>query len=186
MPVNFGFDNPLLKTWLLLHQTYNLVLKCEDATFAKEGLTTQQHAVLIAIKYISDPVTLTGVSSWLDRRINSISLIVDRMEKGGWVKRTRGLRDRRSVRLVITKKGKEVLEQATISGWGLTKEILSNLSEEELRTLTSLLERIRVKAFKYLNPGEVMEEIKTNETENMPRFMASIRRRESRDRLSGC
>ena len=134
MPVKFGFENPFMMAWLLLHQTYNLVLKCEDQVFAKHGLTTEQHAVLLAIKYIDDPVTPTDVARWLDRNTNSISLIVERMVKAGLVRRIRDLRDRRSVRLVITSNGKEILDRATVAGWELVQEILSRLSEEERHT----------------------------------------------------
>lgn len=78
MPVKFGFKNPFMMTWLLLHQTYNSILKCEDRVFSKHGITTEQHSVLIAIKYIKPPVTPTEVARWLDRNTNSVSLIVDR------------------------------------------------------------------------------------------------------------
>jgi len=151
------------------------VLKCEEVVFGKIGLTPQQHAVLIAIKYINDPVKPTDVARWLDRNTNSITLIIDRMEKDGLVKRIRDLRDRRSLRLVMTQKGKEVLEQATVPGWELVQELLSCLSEEDMETFNGLMEKVREKAFQYLYPGEVMEEITTpNEAENMARFLARI------------
>ncbi len=185
MPVRFTFDNPLLRTWLLLHQTYNLVVKAEDAVFAKVGLTTQHHAVLIAMKYIESPVTPSDIAHWLDRNTNTITTLVDRMEKDGLVKRARDLRDRRSVRLVMTEKGKEVLDQATVLGWQLVQDILQGLSEEELRALTRLLEAVRGKAFDYLNPGEVMEEVKPkDEAQNMARFLARMANQDISERGS--
>jgi len=62
MPVKFQFTDQRLKAWILHHQTYNLVFKCEEAVFAEAGLTTQKHAVLAAINYIDDPVTVTEVA----------------------------------------------------------------------------------------------------------------------------
>jgi len=175
MPVKFAFDNPLLRAWLLLHQTYNLILKSEDAVFAKVGLTTQQHGVLMAIKYIQDPVTPTDVSNWLDRNPNGISMLLYRMEKDGLVSRVRDLRDRRSVRLVITERGNEIFGQATIIGWQLVEKMLSDLPEEDLWTLISLLEKVREQGFKNLNLGEAMEEIKIkNEAQNIARFLAKM------------
>jgi len=175
MSVKFTLDNPLLKAWLLLHQTYNLVLRSEDAVFAKVGLTTQQHAVLMAIRYIQAPVTPTDVANWLDRNPNGISMLLDRMVKDGLVNRIRDLHDRRSVRLVITEKGQETFEQATIIGWQLVEKILSVLPEEDLRRLISLLEKVREQAFENLNPSEVMEEIKIkNEGRNMARFFTKM------------
>ena len=77
----------------------------------------------------------------------------------GWLKE-RDLRDRRSLRVVMTDKGKIVLEQATIVSWQLVQEILSRISEEELRMLIEMLEGVREDVFEYLSPGKVMEEIK--------------------------
>ncbi len=171
MPVKFALDSPMLMTWLLLHQTYNSILKCEDNVFSKHGITTEQHSVLMAIKYIEPPVTPTEVGRWLDRNTNSISPIVERMVKAGLVRRIRDLRDRRSVRLVLTSDGKEVLDRATFEGWILVQEILSRLPEEEMRTLIKPLQTVREKAIEYLNPGETLEEVKRNDTKNMARFM---------------
>jgi hypothetical protein len=52
VPVKFQFIDQRLQTWLLCHQTYDSVYKCEEAVFSKEGLSTQKHAVLMALKYI--------------------------------------------------------------------------------------------------------------------------------------
>ena len=180
MPVKFGFDNPLLKTWLLIHQTYNLVLRCEDAVFAKEGLTTEHHSVLMAIKFIGSQATVTDVARWLDRKANTISLLADRMEKRGLLRRARDLRDRRLVRLVMTTEGEEVFERATIAGWELVQQMLSSLSEKEQLVLSDLLEVVRQRAFEYLSPGETMEEIQVDERRNMARFMLAIRRHKAR------
>jgi len=39
MPVKFQFTDQRLQTWLLCHQTYDSVFKCEEAVFSKLGLT---------------------------------------------------------------------------------------------------------------------------------------------------
>ena len=160
MTVKFIFDNPLLKIWLLLHQTYNLVLKSEDVVFARLGLSTQQYAVLIAIKHFRGRVTPVDLANWLDRNPNGISMLLYRMEEHGLVERVRDLRDHRSLRVVMTDKGKKVLEQATIVSWQLVQEVLSRISEEELRMLIEMLEGVRKDVFEHLSPGKVMEEIK--------------------------
>jgi len=118
------------------------------------------------------------VADWLDRNPNSISMIINRMEKGGLVERIMGLQDRRAVRLVLTEEGKELLDQANVLGWELMQEILSCLSKEELQAHIRGLERVRESAFKYLYPGKVIKEIITNEEQEMPRFLAKIKRRD--------
>jgi hypothetical protein len=66
-----------------------------------------------------------------------------------------------------------------MSGWQLVQEILSCLSDEDLRTLNGMLEKMREKAFGYLNPDKSLEEVKTDETKNMSGFMARMKKRSS-------
>jgi len=39
------------------------------------------------------------------------------------------------------------------------------------------MERMRENAFGYLNPGESLEEVKTKDAQNLPRFLARMARR---------
>lgn len=174
MPVKFEFRESRLMVWLLCHQCHNLVSRCEEVMSYSKEITPEQHGVLMVIKYANDPVKPTDVARWLDRRTHSISLIIERMQKSGIVKRIRDLPDRRSVRLVMTKKGEKILDQATVRGWKLICEILSDFSEDELQTLARLMGKVRDKAFNYLQPGDTMEEIKINEEQNMARFLSKI------------
>jgi DNA-binding MarR family transcriptional regulator len=89
MPMQFMFDNQQLKTWLLLHQTYNNISKCEDIIFARAGLTTQQHTILMAIKFMDGTATPSRISQWTDINIISVTMITNRMEKEGLVERVR-------------------------------------------------------------------------------------------------
>jgi DNA-binding MarR family transcriptional regulator len=174
MPVKFVLNEPRLETWILCHQTYNLVSKCEEAAFAETGLTPQQHGVLLAIKYIKGPATPTTLAHWLDRKTNSISMIVNRMERAGLVKGARDRQDRRSLRLVTTRKGKGKLEQATKSGWELIERLLSGFSDEELQTFIRLMEKLRGKAFEELTPGKAMDEVQTS-SQDFLHFLARLK-----------
>ena len=171
MPIEFELENPYMRAWILLRQAYNLVLKCEDRLFSEYKLTTEQHSVLMVIKHIEDPVKVTDVARWLDRSVNSVSMIIDRMVKAGLVIRRRDLPDRRAVRLTITSKAEEAFVPATMAGWELIQEILSSLSDEDILTLSRLLEVLRDKTYDYLGSGEVVEKVKRDENENMAWFM---------------
>ncbi len=171
MPVKFEFENPYMGAWMLLRQTRNLISKCEDVVFSKYVLTTEQYLVIMAIKHIEEPVKVTDVARWLDRSVNSVSMIIDRMVKVGLVIRRRDLPDRRAVRLTITSKAEEAFVPATMAGWELIQEILSSLSDEDILTLNRLLEVLRDKTYDYLGSGEVVEKVKRDEDENMAWFM---------------
>ena len=174
MPIKFKFENVDKGAWILLRQSYNLIFRCEDRVFSEYDLTTEQHTVLMAIKNISGPVRITDIARWLDRSVNSVSMIIDRMVKAGLVKRTRDRKDRRTVFVTLTNKAEEAYYPATTAGWELVKEILSPLSNDDKRTLIRLLETIRDKTYDYLEPGGTVEEVKVNEAGNMARIMNEV------------
>jgi DNA-binding MarR family transcriptional regulator len=171
MPIKFEFESPDKGAWVLLRQAYNLVLRCEDRVFSEYELTTEQHAVLMAIKHISGPVRITDIARWLDRSVNSVSMIIDRMVKAGLVRRARDRKDRRTVFVTMTSNAEKAYVLASVAGWGLIQEILSPLSDEDKRTLIRLLEMLRDKTYDYLGSGGVVEEVKRNETKNIAQFM---------------
>jgi len=167
MAIKFKFENLDKGSWILLRQAYNLIFRCEDRVFSEYDLTTEQHTVLMAIKNINGPVRITDIARWLDRSVNSVSMIIDRMVKAGLVRRTRDRKDRRTVFVTLTNKAEEAYMPATIAGWNLIQEILSPLSNEDKRSLIKLLETIRDKTYDYLEPGGFVEEVKVNETKKM-------------------
>jgi DNA-binding MarR family transcriptional regulator len=87
-----------------------------------------------------------------------MSTILDRMEKRGLVKKARDLPDRRSVRLVVTAKGRRKLKEATGTGWALIERLMSSFSDEELQLFSDLLEKLREKTTEEL-PVRTREEI---------------------------
>jgi DNA-binding MarR family transcriptional regulator len=159
MPVKLKFNNHSLNAWMLFRHTYYSIVKCEDELFAGIGLTSQQFAALMAIKQAPEPVTLTDVANWLDRDTASITSIIDNMSKKRLVERVRDLKDRRSVRLIITAHGEEILRQARFPTVTQLMEIMSCLSIKEIETLTRILDKIRDKTFAYRNIEEKVREI---------------------------
>jgi DNA-binding MarR family transcriptional regulator len=163
MTIDFESEKLALKLWRLPYQTYALLKKCEDQTFEKYGLTTEQFGVLVTIGFLDKPVMVTDVARWLERSTNSISMIAERMVKAGLLRRVRNMRDRRAVQLVMTSKGENALKPATLAGLGFIREILSPLSYEDRRTFINLLEILKYAMLEYLNPETDVEETRRNE-----------------------
>jgi DNA-binding MarR family transcriptional regulator len=144
-------ENPNLETFLALHRTRDLLFRCHDRVVQEFGLTAEQYTVLLAVKYLDDPVRATDIGGWMERKVNSVSMIVDRMVRAGLVDRTRDLPDRREVRVALTRKGEKALEQATPGVMKLADEMLSPLKQQDHRTLTRLLDRLVARAHKHLS-----------------------------------
>ncbi len=180
MPVKFKFESLNKGAWVLLRQVPNLVSRCEDQVFGKHGLTTERHAVLMAIRQIDGPVRPTDVARWLDLSVNSVSMIIDRMVKAGLVKRTRDRKDRRTVFLTATEKAEKAYVKASVAGWELIQEILKPLSDKDKRALIKLLETLRDKTYDYLGSGEVAEEVRRAEMDNMAGLMKRAAKQQTR------
>ena len=163
MTVNFKSTNLDLILWRNIYKTYTLLNKCEDQIFSKHRLTTEQYRVLMAIQFLDKPVRPTDVAHWLERSINSISMIVDRMVKADLLKRVRDSKDRRAVRLTITSKGEGAFEPATMSAWKSIQKIMSPLSKKDKHTFIRLLNTLTHETLNYLNPGADTEEMMRNE-----------------------
>jgi len=163
MTVDVKSANLILRLWFLLHRDYVLLRNCEDQIYGEKGLTMEQYATLVAIKYLGGCVRPIDVARWMGHSPNSVSMIIGRMVKAGLVRRTRDRIDRRTVHLVATSKAENALKPATQAGWEFIQKIMSPLSEEVRYTLARSLETLRYETLNYLNPGEDIEEMVRND-----------------------
>ena len=118
MPEKFTEQSLGFQAWMLLHRTRDLFFRCEDRAVSESGLTAEQWTVLLAIKYLDDPVRPTDVGRWLGHKVNTVSMIVDRMVRAGLVTRVRDLPDRRAIRLAVTGQGGAGFQTGNCSGVG--------------------------------------------------------------------
>jgi len=158
MAISSEQENTVLRLWLLLRRVGDALGLCQDLVYSKYGLTSEQVAVLAAIKS-RGPLRPSEFSSILERSPNSMSMIVDRMVKTGLVRRTRDRKDRRAVFVSMTDKGREAVEPALPTGWQFIHKVLSPLSYDDQRALADMLETLKCELVGYLNPEMDMAEI---------------------------
>ena len=160
MPIKFKMENKVLFGWTLIHQTLDSIIRCEEMTFSNFGITAKQHAVLSAIQNLDDPVTLKDLVDCFDRDSPSITFIINRMEKDGLVSRVRDLKDRRSLRVILTPKGKKIYQSTIKLKNKLSEEIMKVLSDEELSAFIDSIEKIQEKTYEYRGVKMLVKEIK--------------------------
>ena len=73
---------------------------------------------------------------------SAITVMIDRLEKAGYVERTHDEQDRRSVLVRVTDSGKEVLLKAGQERNRILKSYLEQLNENEVHTFARLLEKM--------------------------------------------
>lgn len=130
--------------WFLIIHVSNTLYKARSKELSPFGITSQQAAVLFAIKAIGAKATPAQVSRFLLLEPHSISEMLQRMEQGGLVRRANDLPRKNMVRVVITEKGQQVYNQS------IKREVIhrinSCLSKDELQQLGIYLERLWDKA----------------------------------------
>jgi DNA-binding MarR family transcriptional regulator len=134
--------------WVLLHQVSDIIFNAREAELLQYGFPATQAEVLFVIKAIGDKTTPAQISRMIFRRPHSVSGIVDRMVKAGFVKKTKDLHKKNLIRVTLTAKGEEAYKQA-LKRKSIPR-IMSALSEAERQKLKSLLETLRNKGLKEL------------------------------------
>jgi DNA-binding MarR family transcriptional regulator len=149
------------QVWQLWHSTGYLMGKYADNVLTKEvGISYQQFTVLMATSFISSTPTATDLASKLDRNPNTLSTILDRMEKAGLVKKLRDLPDRRLVRVVMTGKGKEKYAAGLKASQAVIEKLTSSFAEEELQTFVSLIGKLQKATYAELDSFKAAKSLK--------------------------
>ncbi len=90
---------------------------------------------------------LTQLAEKMEVKPSAITVMIDRLEKAGYVQRAHGTVDRRSVLVEMTALGTETFKKAIQERNEILKAYLRRLKPEEVVTLAELLEKIA-------NPGQ--------------------------------
>ena len=134
--------------FLQLHNLMGLMTKLEEWTYYhKAQVTYQQYLILIVVESNKPPVSESVIAQRLQRNLNSISMIVDRMQKTGLLDRKWSEADRRKTEVKLTRKGKSMLERALKVGAELRQQLGSGFKAEELEELTVLVTKLRNRVF---------------------------------------
>jgi DNA-binding MarR family transcriptional regulator len=96
-----------------LRYRIRLLLREGDSAARSAGLEPQQYLLLLAIRGLPEgsSAKIQCLADSLLIRHHSAVELVDRLEKNGYVRRTRGREDRREVLVSLLPKGQRVLER---------------------------------------------------------------------------
>lgn len=109
---------------------------------------------MFVINALGDKATPAEISRWLFRESQSVSGILNRMEKQGLVRRDKDLGKKNLVRVALTEKGREVYGNCTKRE--SMHRIMASLSGEQRQQLIACLENLRDAALKYLGEEQEM------------------------------
>lgn len=138
------FDSHEQEAFLNLWRTYDRLRAIEDDFFASHALTGQQYNVLRILRAVH-PQTLTtlAIADRLISRAPDITRMLDKLERRSLVHRARPAENRRTVRVGITKEGRQLLDDLRQPLANCHQQQLGHLSPHELQQLIDLLQLAR-------------------------------------------
>lgn len=124
----------------LVHDVSRLRRRLYDARTRPLGITRAQWWVLYHLsRHEGDPPNQAALALELDLGTPAVGELIGRLETAGFVLRTADRRDRRSLRITIAPRGREVLRHMAEIARINNEQIMRGFSIEEAETLSSFL-----------------------------------------------
>jgi len=144
MPTHFAGSR---KTVRALNAFINLVRACDSVTgrislqLEAQGLTMGQFGVLEALLHLG-PMCQHAIAQKLLRSGGNITLVVDNLEKHGWVRRERQKDDRRMIMIHLTQQGRRLIERVFPDHASAIEREFRNLGPREQEVLRHLCRKL--------------------------------------------
>lgn len=119
-----------------LKQYIAAMLRIEDVPL------TPEQFMLIDLLWNQGSMTQQQLADQMHKDKNSVTKLVDAIEKKGFVVREQSLKDRRANTLVLTEKAIQLKDSAKRKGISILDNILEGISEEELRSFLTTLHKL--------------------------------------------
>ena len=136
------FRNQHQKAMINLIYTYNWITEQTKVILEKGDITAQQFNILRILRGAGTPLSTLQIRQRMLDKMSDTSRIVDRLIIKGLVKKNTCKADKRLVDVSITDKGKKVLEKIDKYENDMDA-IAGNISDQEAKTLSQLLDKIR-------------------------------------------
>jgi DNA-binding MarR family transcriptional regulator len=128
------------RIWALLYEASHMIYRLQTKELKPLGLHPRQVGALLYLQNSDEPMTAAQMARLQLRGRNSVSVLLNRMEKEGLISRTQDPKNKKRQRLFLTHKGEKT--RLAIEGEKTIPTIFSALSETECQSLTSCLEKL--------------------------------------------
>lgn len=135
-------DNPNEALGFVVHDVARMMRWQFDRRAADIGLTRSQWQVLAHLLR-SNGMQQKQLAEEMDITAITLTGLLDRMERDGWVERRADPADRRAKRIFLTEKVAPVMKELRALGREVRNSAQAGLSDAEQQTLISLLLRVR-------------------------------------------
>ncbi len=142
--IDVDHEDAVLRTFILFVQTAQAVLKYTDAHLYRAArLSIVKLVVLRALASNNGVMTPSEIAEWTQTERHNITTLIDRMKKEGLVTSERDKKDKRSVNITLTEKGREVLMQAMPVAREIVDQVMASITDRDTLLLEKLLRGLR-------------------------------------------
>jgi MarR family transcriptional regulator, 2-MHQ and catechol-resistance regulon repressor len=130
-----------LSTWVKLARSFSSFSKKSNEQIKSFGLTQPQFAVIEVLGHLG-PLTVGVICNKMLVSGGNMTLVLDNIEKLGYIQRVPSKEDRRAIYIQLTDSGHELFEKIFIQHAEHITKLMSVLSFEEQKTLGELLKKL--------------------------------------------
>ena len=143
MRPEFLLDNQLC---FRLYTASRLLTKAYHPLLSEHGLTYPQYLVLLVL-WEKDAQPVNDIAKRLYLETNTVTPLIQRMEKGGILTRTKGAKDARQMIVELTKKGKRLQDQlaevpSTMGNAVICESVTPDTSPELYKMLDGMIAKL--------------------------------------------
>ena len=124
-----------------IHEKGNRFIIEELKNNSAEGLAPSHGDILVCL-YKNGKMTMKDIANCIHRTKPTVTVLVDKLEKLGYLKREASVEDNRSTNIVLTQKGEDFKVIFEKISKELNKMLYKNLSQEESELIEKLLRKI--------------------------------------------
>ncbi len=129
----------------MLTETFNSILRIEERSLNNrltEGLSIAELHTIVAVG-LHEVNPMKVVAARLDVTLATLTASISKLERKGYIERSRGEEDRRQVLVRLTSKGRKAYRAHDAFHKKMAESALDGLTQEEERVLYKALEKVK-------------------------------------------
>ena len=139
-PVKKGLETLLLGSRLPVLKTVVDALRAHLST--RSGITPQMALTLLCLRYHSTAPTPSAIADYINSPRQTMTSVVDALERNGFATRRADLSDRRSKTIVLTVSGAQIADKIGTGLLEFERKIWSIFSSDELKAIDGYIQRL--------------------------------------------
>ena len=137
----FPWDHPRFRSWIGVARACQLMQQAMTRAIADLGIKTPHLDILINL-YRFDGISQQELARKLLVGRSNMSMLLPQLEKRGLIERKADTKDKRVLRLSLTRDGRGLTEEAMALQTGLIERIMSQTPEERCLQVAEAMEDI--------------------------------------------